>query len=1034
MKKNYFKLISLLLAAAAILLAPVTSRAQNSKLSGQVFDESGAPIVGVFVAVTGTTTATSTDDSGTFSITAPASAQSLTFSMIGYEEKVVEIGSKVFFNVTLADDFTLLDEAVAIGYGTIIRKDLTSSVASVEGSELTERATALNIMQSMAGKLAGVNVTQTSGRPGGTPSIRVRGMGSINASSSPLYVVDGVVGVGAEMINNNDIESIDVLKDAAATAIYGAKGANGVVIITTKSGKNGDASITYNGKTGVGIMTRKYDLMNAAEFMELEARAYAYSGQSLPHLVTPMENLFYYQKDAAGNFVRDDNGLLIASPIYDTDWQKEAMQNALTNDHSISFSQGNERTQIYASIGLQDVQGLVKTTYSKRYTATFNMKSKLNKWLDLQAMAVVGMNEQNASDNENSMNQGAIRNIMEMLPIVPVQYPDGTWGRKDDYPLGETASNPIHQLTYIDNLTRNNYALANIGLDFHIIDGLTFSVKGNYQINNYKNTYFVKAGLVNYSEAGQGNTHASIGTNYSQRFSNEDYFTYDKKFFDGNLHSNFVLGASWYYYDFESVTAEAKDLPNEEFSYNKLSDGTTLVAPSSGTDHNTMNSYFFRTNQVWKDRYMLGFSFRADGASNFAANKKYGFFPAVSAGWAISEEPWFAKAKETVNHLKLRLSYGEVGNAAISNFQSLAHLNTGTTIFGNTIVPTATVGSIGNADLTWETAKQFDAGLDFGFLEDRINVIADFYVKRNVNLLYDKKIPASSGFSSITSNIGSLRNTGFELTVNAHAIDQKDFKWDIDFIASINKTFVENLNGDVLNHGTPKRSEEGHEWAQWFMKHRIGVWSLEEVEEAAKYGRTPGDIKWEDVNGDYNYDDADNQFLGRATPLAELSLVNTFSWNGFTLMLDLGSALGFKVYNHTQALHIGQAIYANSVKGILDSAWTPDNQNTLMAQLRLPTDTYFGNVHTDDFYLEKGDFLRIRNISLNYDFKHKLLKNSKFFKGLMLGCSVENAYIFTAYTGFDPELGWGTSNTNAGDDFYSYPRPMTITGNLKVTF
>lgn len=325
MKKLFNKQIFMLLAAAMVLLMPVASKAQSTRLSGQVSDASGNPLVGVFVYVTGTTIGASTDNQGEFSLAAPESAKTLTFSMIGYEEKVVDIAGKSVFNITLNDDFTLLDEAVAIGYGTIIRKELTSSVASVGGDELSERATAMNVMQSMAGKLAGVKVTQTSGRPGGAPTIRVRGMGSINASSDPLYVVDGIVGISADMINNNDIESIDVLKDAAATAIYGAKGANGVVIITTKSGKKGEGTITYDGKTGIGIMTRKYDLMNAAEFMEMESRAYAYSGQTLPHLLTPYENLFYYQKDAAGNFVYDENGLLIASPIYDTDWQKEAM-------------------------------------------------------------------------------------------------------------------------------------------------------------------------------------------------------------------------------------------------------------------------------------------------------------------------------------------------------------------------------------------------------------------------------------------------------------------------------------------------------------------------------------------------------------------------------------------------------------------------------------------------------------------------------------------------------------------------------------
>ena len=1015
----------------ALLFAFVVGASAQNALTGRVTDENGNPLAGVYVAVKGTQNATSTDTDGYFNLRAASSANTLVFSMLGMVEQEIPIAGRSVFDVVMKDDATMLNETVVVGYGTMIKRELTSSVAQVGGEALTERATGLNVLQNMAGKMAGVQIKSTSGRPGGNTAILIRGIGSIQASTNPLYVVDGAVDVNPDMINSNDIESISVLKDAASAAMYGAKGANGVVLITTKSGQgSGQGTITYDGKFGVGFLTRKLHLMNSEEYLQMQSLAYGYSGQTVPHLVTPLENLFYYKKDAAGNYVYDDKGLLIASPIYDTDWWDEVTRKAITQDHNVSFSQRSDKSSVYASIGWQDVQGLVKTTYGTRLSATINATTQIKPWLDLSGMVSYARTEDNSADQEGTMQQGAVRNAYEMPPVVPIKYPDGTWGAKQDYPLSETASNPIHQLTAWKAINHRNYFLGNIGLDFHLLEGLTFTVKGNYRVTNNKSTDFRIAGMSDWSPASTG-TQAGINNSLGIGWSNEDYFTYDRMFFDGKLKSNFTLGASWYYAQSENSYAGTRQMSTDAFEYHNLSAGTERVSPSSGYSKNTMNSYYFRTNQNWLGRYMLGLTMRVDGASNFGANRKYGFFPSVSAGWVVSEEPWFG-ANDVVNHLKLRASYGEVGNASIGNYVTLSRVTGGTMIMNDEIVSQSSVSTLGNSDLFWETAKQFDAGVDIAFLNDRIQLIADYYYKKSVDLLFSESIPRTSGYGSIMSNLGALHNTGFELTLNTHPIASRNFAWDLDFIYSTNRTIVDKLYGSLSTHGGVV--QEGQPYMRWGMKKLLGTWSTEEAAEAAVYGRSPGDYKLEDVNQNGEYDDGDTQYVGMATPKGEISLVNNFTWKGLNLMVDIGAAWGFKVSNIAQSLYVGQAIYTNSLTDILAAAWTPDNQNTTLAQLRLPTDSYFGNGSMGTFFLEDGDFIRVRNIILSYDLKRDLLKNLRGVKGLILGVSVENPFIWTKYTGFDPEVGWGTGNNQISYDWLAYPKPTTITGNVKISF
>ena len=1020
----------MMLSVMFALLTCTYAAAQGpDSITGSVVDTDGNPLAGVYVSVKGTRVATSTDTNGNYSINVPSSSKTVVFSMLGMKDsEITVIPGKNTYDIIMESDALSLNEAVAVGYGTIIKKDLSSSVASVKGEVLQERAGAINLMQGMAGKLAGVNVHSGSGRPGGNVTIRVRGIGSISGSTDPLYVVDGVVGVDPNMLVSGDIASIDVLKDAAATSMYGAQGANGVVIITTNSGNKGGGTVTFDTKTGASILTRYIDVLNAQEYMDLMNRAYAYEGQIMPHRLNPeaYTYLFNYQKDAAGNYVLADDGYPIATPIYDTDWQREVYRPALITQNTLSYKGGNDHNTYYASLGYTNDVGLVRGTGKDHFTGTLNITSVINKWLDIQAR-ISGSNETyQTGDDEGSFGYGIARYAMESIPIYPVRWPDGSYADMG-YPRGPD-TNPVQALEGHRNVNTTNYILTSIAGNIHFTKHLKLTVRADYQSTNYKTKAWAKKGLTSYTKTNNG--YAEITNSQTRKWGNEDYLTYENTFFDDRLNSVFVLGTSLYSDTYQTSYAGTENYYDDWFDANNLAAGSILRNSTSGYDKKTMNSFYFRMNHSWNSKYMMGLTLRADGASNFGANNKYGFFPSASFAWNIYEEPFFDPVREVISHAKLRMSYGLVGNSGIGTYKTFKRYSPSSIYFNNQQEAATGLDSIGNPNLRWETTKQFDLGLDLSLLKDRIQLIADFYIKRSVDLLYTHDVPYSTGFSSIEDNVGELRNTGIEITLNTHNIDNRDFKWDTDIIFSGNNTICIDLGGTDLHLlGGMATSREGQVWGLWRLRQRLGTWGSDEAEEAARYGQNPGDYKWRDVNDDGKIDADDLVWWGRSVAPIEASLVNTFHWKGFTLMLDLGGRFGYWVHNRF-AQQLDQMFGSTNGTAALLHSWTYENQNTMVPAIRLESSTNGGWVASDTYYMERGDFVRIRNINLSYDFKHSVLKNNKFIKELQLGVNVENPYVFTKYTGRDPEVSWLMESWDA----YGIARPMVVTGNLRITF
>jgi TonB-linked SusC/RagA family outer membrane protein len=1032
----------------------------DKTIKGKVTDkDNNDGLPGVNVVVKGTSTGTTTDGSGSYSLSIPDNGATLVFSFVGYVSQEVEVGNRSTLDVAIQSDSRALSEVVVIGYGTAKKSDLTGSVGSVKEDQLKERPSP-SLNQALQGKVSGVQVNVNSGRPGGRGNVRIRGFSSINASNNPLYVVDGVMlpqgnqnqqSQAIDYINPNDIVSVEVLKDASSTAIYGARGANGVILVTTKKGKAGEGVITYNVDLSVPTAgPKRAKVLNAQQYLDVEDLSYANmaiydptgwaAGSYKTHNPQVRRAALQAAHPDIFTVTTNPDGTKKFAPNYDTDWFREATQNKLSQNHQLGISGGNNKTTYAISLNYRDDQGLLKTSFLKRYSTRFSIDDQVKKWLKIGAT----LSYNNQAENLVDINDAVPRQMVEDFPFLPVKYPDGTYANNRDYPGAEGAFASVHRLMGRKFNLNTQTTLGSIYSNIALAPGLEMrSVLGVNVVQQEVNQSQTRTLAI-----GESGT-ASKDNRKEMFWSFENYLTYNKTF--GGIHTiNALAGLSWQETNISSSAASVRNFATDFFTFNNLGAGATLPGVGSGASRFAFNSYFGRVNYTLMDKYLFTVTGRADGSSKFGENHKFAFFPSAALAWKVSDEE-FLKANPIISNLKIRTSYGLTGNSEIPSYSSLSLLSsTYATIYNDTRIGGTGINRLANPDLRWEKTAQTDAGLEISFLKGRISVEADYYYRKTTDMLLDAPVPRTSGYAVIRKNVGSMENKGFEFALNTTNIERGNLTWTTTFNISFNRSKVLSLAtpSDIFNVGGPSITNAtsiiriGQPAGAFWGLTRLGTWSEAERDQAAKFTTyrgafkmLPGDIKYKDVNGDNAITDADRSIIGNGSPKGWGTLANTVRYGNFDLTFDMQFSYGNDLMDMNLHASEDRVSLANSYTSVLN-AWTPTNQNTPIAQLRDTKAGYVTNV--DTHWIFDGSFIRGRNLLLGYNFPTELINKIKLSK-LRLYVSAQNFFLLTKYPHGDPEQtpirgGDGDNVFSQGMIWHSYPKPTTYLAGLQIAF
>ena len=957
-----------------------------SKLTGTVTDENGAGMPGVTIAKKGTSSGANSDVNGKYSIDVNP-GDVLVFSFVGYKSQEVKIANQSVLNIQLAVDAKSLEEIVVTGYGNQKKKDFLGSSASIKSATIQEMPV-VSVESAMQGRMTGVQVQQSSGQPGAGISIRVRGVTSIAGGNEPLFVIDGVPQYnndnramnGMSSFNASDIESIEVLKDASATAIYGSRGANGVVQITTKSGKAGVSRVTYESTYTNQIIQRKLNLMNGVQMLDFIKQYYTNSNLALPAEVTNAKNS-------------------------ETDWQDQVLRAALQQNHTLSFSGGNDKTQYYVSGNYLDQPGIIKGSDFNRGSMRFNLTSQLNSRISLRTYMTASRTVSNgfsASDNSPTRYTGknGVGAMVLASPTVPVYNPDGTYGNPRPFSFsGIDVENPLAFTK--ESLDRNTVVRFQGGMDFNVklAEGLvnTTRIGGDY-FSARADLYFpiVLAQLSSGVGIGQLTTTSSLNVVA------EDYLEYKKKF--GDLEFEGIVGGSIQSAQQDIINLLGSKYISDDLKNYSFAAAGSVSKPVTDIITNRLVSGFSRVRLNFKDRYLFTASIRRDGASVFSKNKKYGIFPSLGLAWKASEEP-FMKNVTAISNLKVRATWGQSGNPAIQPYQSL--------LIGNVINTAQGAGSglavglsptLPNDNLTWETTTQTNAGLDFGFLNDKYRVTLDYYVKNTTSLLATVQLPPSSGYNTIIDNVGEVENKGFELEIGTDLIATKDLRWSIDANLSINKNKVVATKNNLPFSSGNSRITPGDPLSSFYGPKFNGY-------------AADGEMAFMDVNADGIIDGRDNQYIGNPYPSTIIGLNTSLKYKRFNFMMTWSSVQGNSIDNQ-----------------MLFTAATPSPIYNRSAEIY----TYYpkpraSSIHRrSDWFIEDGSYIRLRNIRIDYALP---LGDTKFIKSANIYLSGNNIITITDYKGYDPEVNAFSGNSlQQGVDNGAYPGSKTVTLGLTVNF
>jgi TonB-linked SusC/RagA family outer membrane protein len=969
-----------------------TSAAVFEKIiTGKVNAPDGEALTGVTVMETGTTNAGVTDVNGNYRIRVSDAAVTLTFSYLSFITQVVRIDGRAVVNIVLEPNVNALSEIVVVGYNTEKKALLTGSVGEIKSSDLKDIPVP-GIDGILQGQASGVQVSQNSGTPGGAMSVRIRGVSSIGGSSQPLYVIDGIpvttgdfaqVGYEGQGINAlsdlnpNDIESVSILKDAAAASIYGARASNGVVIITTKRGANRKSVINFNAYYGVQEAWKTLEMMDAKDWM-------------------------LYRNDLAGSeiFSQDQiNNIKI-----NTDWQDVIFRRAPMSNYELSSTGGNEKTSFFISGNLFQQEGILIGTDYRRLNGRLNVDHKLTSKLTLGASIGLSYAKTNRVEGDQTLH-GPLPNGISTPAIFPVYNDDGAYNQDGPY------SNAVSIANEAINQNFSYRTITNVYADYKILPGLTFSTKWGVDFLNFREHAYESIKTV------QGAKYNGLGfetfTNVLNVVSN-NFLRYQKSF--GKHNAEIMGGYSFEKYQNRSSFIRAQDYADPGLQY--INSASTIVSASSAGYENGIRSFFGRANYNYDNKYLLTLSGRLDGSSRFGENNRNGFFPAVSIAWRLAEEDFF-KVKQ-LSELKIRASYGLTGNDDIPQFLYAALY--GITAYGGQ--PGVYPSNIPNPDLKWESTAQFNLGLDLGFFENRLSLTLDLYNKQTKDLLLSRPLPTSSGFSVVTQNVGEVENKGIELSLSSDNLSGRSLSWNTRFNLSANRNKVLKLYNkqpiDDLGRGS-NRIEEGEPIGIFYSYESLGV------------DPSTGDVVYADKNFDGEITTADRTKVGNPHPKFIGGITNTLAYKGFDLSIFFQGSYGNDMFN-------GSRLFLESLQGgdnqlkVVNNRWQKPGDITAIPDATNDPVRAASNKRVSSRFIEDGSYLRLKNLTLGYAFNKQLLAKKKI-SGLRLYFSGQNLLTFTNYSGLDPEVNYlGNENAIIGTDFFTYPQARAYTFGINLSF
>ena len=1029
-----------ILPGLLLLFFCIAAHAQTVTVSGKIKDsKDDSPIAGATIRAKGGKAATTSLQDGSFTLKVDAKIKEIIISYVGYNDREVSV-SEGSLNIALTQNSQSLNEVVVVGYGTKIKRDVTGSIAKVGAKELTNTPVT-SFESAIQGRASGVFVQQQNGKLGQGINIRIRGASSVSAGNEPLYVVDGVPVItndlssnGAQTnpladININDIESIEILKDASAAAIYGSRASNGVVLISTKKGKAGTSKIDVGYFTGFQKPTGKREFLNAQQYVDYFTRA-AKGAATQDYLLGYYDNVEDALADEIGyvesRFTRYSAGNEDwKTAKVNTNWQDEAFQDAPISQYDLSFSGGTDKTKFFASGQYLDQDGIIIRNSYKRYNGRLNLDHKVNTWLSVGMNMSFSRSQNNRISNDNAFSTPL--QIVALSPITPLIDPRTglTSGALDTVTGVPNTNFPVYYnpLLSVGNQTYKtivNRTLGNVYGNINLAKGLIFrSEFGVDQLNQTEEAYY---GSVTARNTGVPNGSGFYSSDQLLNINTNNFFQYTNTFSD--IHNIDIIGGmSFQKQTTSSSLAEGEEFPSD--AYKKLASAASKTDATSSASEYSFLSYFLRANYKFNNKYLLALSGRYDGSSRFGANNRYGFFPAASVGWIISEEKFMEKT-QWINFLKLKASYGLTGNAEIGDFAARG-LYSGNGAYGGQAGQRPT--QIANPDLKWETTKGYDVGIEASIFNNRLGFEVDYYQRNTQDLLLDVEVPGTSGFATQLKNIGNLVNKGIEFTINSTNINGKSFRWTSTLNFAANKNKITNLGGQVLGTDVNK-AKEGAALGVFFTREFAGADPANG--DALYYLNTPKSDGTLDRTTTNDYNAAADVIVGNPNPDFIYGFGNTFTFKSLDLDVLLQGVQGNEIYNGG-----GQYMSASGSNGFdnqtIDqlAAWDKPGDITMVPEARL---FYANGVNASSRYISDGSYLRVKAVTLGYNLSAAVLQRLKIQKARIY-VRAQNLFTITNYKGWDPEVNadFQASNINQGQDFYSAPQLKTIVFGVSLS-